>query len=133
MDRSVVAQWQRFANYFCTVTTTGELDCPIASECTCTTLEPGRMVAGICAEIWLGPVCKSGSGTSLNTTHDPPSTVGTGSWSAVAAEARLAPMIVMKEPALKFALPSLELMIALAAICGCVDELAGVDGITLRP
>ena len=64
---------------------------------------------------------------SPKVTHDPPSTVGGGTLSATAAEARLAPVIVMKDPGRMFCVPSAEFMMPRApgAIAGRVSVPGG--------
>src|SRR5580693_2873946 len=116
------------------VTTTGELLCAVASDRTCITTSPARMVEGIWPAIWPLAVWSRGMATSFITTQEPPNTVGAGNAFAMAAEARLDPLMVTNEPGPKFVVPSTELMI------GCVEEsvgvvaaLAGARGITLSP
>ena len=89
---------------------------------------------GICAEICPEEVAIRGIATSLISTQLPPSTEGGGSVSAVWAVAKLAPVIVMNEPGLKFALPSAEFTTPRVVFTrGELDAFAGVRGTTLRP
>src|ERR1700722_13804842 len=116
------------------VTTIGVLFCAVASERTSMTTSPGRMVDGIWPVIWPLEVWSRGIATSFITTQEPPKTVGGGSALAVAAEARLDPLMVTKEPGLKLVVPSTELTIGCAAAsAGVVPALAALSGITLNP
>src|SRR5450756_1270331 len=72
---------------------------------------------------------------SPKVTHDPPSTVGGGIVSAVAASARCVPEIVMNEPGSKFGVPSAEFTMPRApvSIAGRVSVPVGVSETTLSP
>src|SRR4051794_34701374 len=72
---------------------------------------------------------------SPNVRHDPPSTVGGGMMSAVAADARFAPVTVMNDPGRRFAVPSAAFTIprAPAVIDGRVSVVEGANEMTLRP
>ena len=54
------------------------LDCALSSEWTTTTLVPETILVGTWATIWVADVFSNCSGTSLNVTQEPPSTVGGG-------------------------------------------------------
>src|ERR1700722_2306635 len=113
---------------------TGALLCAVASERTCITTSPGRIVDGICPAIWPLAVWSRGISTEFITTQEPPNTVGEGSALATVAEARLDPLMVTNEPGLKVVVPSTELIIGcVVASTGVVAALEGVRGITLRP
>ena len=107
----------------------------MASERTSTTCVPGSKVSGTCAIICPLEVDKSGTDTSPKVTHEPPRMVGAGVDSAVAAEARFWPVMVMNEPGwMLVVLPSLELTIPREALMvGTVFEPVVVSGITLSP
>ena len=61
---------------------------------------------------------------SLKVTQDPPSTVGGGSNSAVAADARFVPVIVMNDPGRTFVVPSLALTMPRAPVA-----ISGLGGL----
>ncbi len=118
-----------------TVIVTGALSCAVASDRTCTICVPGSSVFGTCAWIWPLDVASSGTETSPNVKHDPPSTVGGGTVEDAAFEARFCPFTVMNDPGVMLAEPSDEFTMPVAPvlIVGCVFVLVGASETTLKP